>query len=133
MGLRPHFLTKVKMQFPKILFFIDGPVPTDEDYAAAADLGVPSSFRNAQHCENVNPEPCDGVTGCVPKEYQRFASAEAAIKAWRDKMTGKRDSAKAAVGGAAPKAAKTAPAAQAQASPPAPVGNTGTKPAWGSQ
>lgn len=70
------------MKPAKILYFVDGPAPTPEDFAAAADLSATVNFRNAQA---VPSEPhaleiCDGVAGKVPAIYaERFPDAETAI------------------------------------------------------
>ena len=104
----------------KILYFIDGPVPTKADYAGAYALAPGNVvYRNSQHvpAEPHALEQCDGVAGNVPEIYAKaFPKAEEALakkKAEFDKLAEK-------VGDeAAPKAAKT---------PNKPA--TGDKPAW---
>lgn len=84
------------MQLPKILFFVKGPFPSDEQKAAAAAIGgAKVMFRNALAVDNEPHalEVCDGVTGDVPPIYaKRFpahgealAKHRAAIKALSEK------------------------------------------------
>lgn len=73
------------MKPAKILFFINGVLPTKADYEAATKLGNNANvlFRNAQHVpkEAHALERCDGVAGEVPEIYENaFPSAEEAIK-----------------------------------------------------
>jgi len=67
----------------KILFFVDGPSPTPEDFKAAQALNGQVMFRNARAVpsEVHSLEVCDGVAGdFVPELYaERFGSAEDAI------------------------------------------------------
>lgn len=87
---------------PKILFFIDGPVPSEVEKLDAFDLGVPVQFRNAQHVFKVEEE-ADGVAGVIPKAYAKHPTAEDALKAYKAEV--KKARAKLAeVGGKAPKA-----------------------------
>lgn len=70
------------MRPDKILYFIEGPLPTSEDYAAALELRANVVFRNALAVpeENSSLEPCDGVAGEVPPAYAKaYPPAEAAI------------------------------------------------------
>jgi hypothetical protein len=69
---------------PRILFFIDGDVPSKKEYAAAARLGPNTSFRNAQYINEEGAlETCDGVAGVVPKRYaEKYPSAEDALTAY---------------------------------------------------
>ena len=77
------------MKPAKILFFVDGPAPTPEDYAEAAELSATVNFRNARA---VPSEPhaleiCDGVAGKVPAIYaERFPSADEAISKKADEL-----------------------------------------------
>lgn len=77
------------MKPAKILFFVDGPAPTPEDYAEAAALNATVNFRNARA---VPSEPhaleiCDGVAGKVPPIYaERFPNAEEAITKKADEL-----------------------------------------------
>jgi hypothetical protein len=118
-----------------ILFFVDGPAPTAEDFAQAAAMPAKVVFRNARAVplEPHSMEICDGVAGCVPDLYaQKFPDAEEAIYTHAAKL----QALAASVGDSpAPKRApakKTAVAAPAKtdtpaaATPPAPGGT----PAW---
>lgn len=91
----------MNLKQPKIIFFIDGPVPSETEKLDAFDLGVPVQFRNAQHVTRVE-EDCDGVAGNVPAPYAKHASAEDALKAYKAEV--KKARAKLLeVGGKAPK------------------------------
>ncbi|ALH23589.1 hypothetical protein PM396_gp06 [Xanthomonas phage vB_Xar_IVIA-DoCa1] len=71
------------MKPAKILYFVDGPAPTPEDFAAAAELNASVSFRNARAVpsEAHSLEICDGVAGAVPPIYaEKFPDAAEAIK-----------------------------------------------------
>ena len=84
------------MKPDKILYFINGPLPTTEDYAAAAELRANVMFRNALAVspDGGSLEECDGVAGEVPLQYAKaYPPAEAAIartkaqlKALQDKI-----------------------------------------------
>jgi hypothetical protein len=69
---------------PRILFFIDGDLPSKKEYAAAARLGPNTSFRNAQYINEEGAlETCDGVAGEVPKRYaEAYPTAEAALESY---------------------------------------------------
>lgn len=77
------------MKPAKILFFVDGPAPSPEDYAEAAALNATVNFRNARA---VPSEPhaleiCDGVAGKVPAIYaERFPAADEAISKKADEL-----------------------------------------------
>lgn len=105
------------MKSPKIIYFIQRPVPTPEQREEAASLGVSTiTFRNASF---IGPqetcEKCDGVIGHVPATYKHLPSAQEAIAAWKAGMKPK------------PVAAPTATAAVS--APPAPVVPPVTAPA----
>jgi hypothetical protein len=76
------------MKTPKIIYFIDGPVPTPADKAEANALrgkGVSVVFRNARYVEVESGvgEPADAVTGAaVPLAYKDFKSAEEVVAAF---------------------------------------------------
>lgn len=56
-----------------ILFFIDGPVASDDELAKAKTLDGQVCFRNAWLINDTDiPEPCSYVTGLVPKSYSKF-------------------------------------------------------------
>lgn len=71
------------MRPDKILYFIEGPLPTSEDYAKALELRANVMFRNAQAVpvdSSSALEECDGVAGEVPPSYAaKYPPAEAAI------------------------------------------------------
>jgi hypothetical protein len=54
-------------QQQQILFFVDGPVPTAEDHAAAKALGT-TCFRNARK-QGAPPKGGCKVAGHVPENY----------------------------------------------------------------
>lgn len=80
------------MKAPKILYFIDGPVPSPADKAEANALrgkGVSVVFRNARYVEVDGgvDEPADGVTGAViPASYAEHASADTVVTAFQAKL-----------------------------------------------
>lgn len=70
------------MKPAKILYFVDGPAPTSEDFQKAADLPATVVFRNARAVpsEEHSLEICDGVTGHVPAIYaKKYPKADEAI------------------------------------------------------
>jgi hypothetical protein len=59
------------------LFFILGPVPTEEDRAAADALAGNVAFRNASLVpEGSAPEKADFVAGAIPEIYKDFPKAK---------------------------------------------------------
>ena len=64
------------MKTPKVLFFINGPVPTADDRQQAAELeaqGNNVGFRNLQWVTpDAGIEIFDALAGAVPKLYQDF-------------------------------------------------------------
>lgn len=88
---------EVQIKKAKILFFVDGPAPTPEDFKASQELNGDVMFRNARAVpsEQHSLEICDGVTGSplrdaegeivegetiVPQLYaERFPDASEAI------------------------------------------------------
>ena len=62
---------------PKILYFIDGPVPNASNRLEANAMkgkGAQVVFRNARFADETagNPEPCDGVAGDpIPDLYKK--------------------------------------------------------------
>lgn len=68
----------------KILFFVNGPAPSADDYAKAASISANVCFRNARcvAADATGLEDCDGVTGAVPPVYSaKFPTAEDALEA----------------------------------------------------
>ena len=57
----------------KILFFINGSVPTEAEKKSASEIEGSVVFRNAKFAGNEPPEPCDGVVGAVPENYKVFS------------------------------------------------------------
>ena len=75
------------MKPAKILFFVDGVAPTQEDYEAASKLTAQVVFRNARAVPSEGAlEECDGVAGHVPAPYAELPAAEEAIKAHAAKL-----------------------------------------------
>lgn len=69
------------MKLAKVLFFVAGNMPTQEDFEAAADLKATVSFRNASAIlPDGYVEVCDGVAGEVPESYAHLPTAAEAIK-----------------------------------------------------
>ena len=56
----------------KILFFIDGPVPSQADLDAAEALGT-RAFRNARHAGGPPKDGCK-VAGAVPASYRKASN-----------------------------------------------------------
>jgi len=75
---------------PRVLFFIDGPVPSVTDKQQANTLrgqGAIVSFRNVRYVGEVGAgveEKAHGVAGAVPDVYAGHTTAEDAIKAYQD-------------------------------------------------
>jgi hypothetical protein len=78
------------MKLPYILFFIEGPFPSDKEKAEKASISnAKVVFRNATAVppENHALETCDGVTGKVPEIYAKtFPNAETAISAYKEAL-----------------------------------------------
>lgn len=129
------------MKPAKILYFVDGPAPTPEDFQAAAELNATVVFRNARAVpsEAHSLEICDGVAGKVPPIYaEKYPDADEAIS----KKAAELKALTSKVGDApAPKASgKPAGGAQGQgkanapatppAAPAAPAAPAGGAPSW---
>ena len=56
----------------KILFFINGPVPTEAEREQAAQIVGNVVFRNAKFADGESCEQCDGVAGSVPENYKHL-------------------------------------------------------------
>lgn len=77
-GPAPKFDARNKRKASKVLFFIGGSRPTDEEYAQAIAIGPGVMFRNARKIVLGAPlENCDAVAGpAVPPDYaDRFPPA----------------------------------------------------------
>lgn len=71
------------MKPAKILYFINGPLPTKEQRKEAEDIKASVHFRNAQYVpsESHALEICDGVAGEVPEIYKKaFPNYKEALK-----------------------------------------------------
>lgn len=59
-----------KRRASKVLFFVNGAMPTEAEYAAAEAIGPGCVFRNARKIVPGAPlENCDAVAGAVPEDY----------------------------------------------------------------
>lgn len=84
------------MKQPKILFFIAGFAPTEEEREAAAALGeeVQVSYRNASFIDPEHrAEQCDGVISLIdmPKPYIDHPHAEDALAEWKAAVQKRRE------------------------------------------
>ncbi|UYE91990.1 hypothetical protein KJBENDCP_00020 [Klebsiella phage vB_KmiS-Kmi2C] len=71
----------------KILFFVDGPAPSNKDFEAAENMKAHVVFRNARAVSDAESlEQCDGVAGMIPEIYKNKPSAEEAIKGFKKKV-----------------------------------------------
>lgn len=67
------------LKHPRILYFIKGPIPSEDDQFKARQFGTNVVFRNAIFADTLAAEPCAGVTGEVPPEYaKKYPTAEVA-------------------------------------------------------
>ena len=104
------------MKQPKILFFIEGFAPNEEELKLAASLGegVQVAYRNSQFIDAQHrAEDCDGVIAVidVPQPYENHPNAEDALAVWKQAVEERR----ALVGDKpAPAGEKTQDAAQAE-------------------
>lgn len=105
-------------KFPRILFFISGSLPTEEQFVSAESYGPNVSFRNGLLVPaDGTLEVCDGVAGSVPDRYaDAYPSAEEAIKAYKEA----REARLAAVGDTLP-AKPVDPSSEDNKTPPAPA------------
>ena len=123
------------MKPAKILFFVDGPAPTPEDFTAASELNGTVVFRNARAVpsEAHSLEICDGVAGVVPDIYAKaYPEAAEAIKkkaAELKELTSKVGDSPAPK----PKGGKTGQQAPQQPQTPAPAPQGQQQPAAGQQ
>lgn len=79
-------------KFPRILFFINGPLPTEEQQNEALEYGFNVAFRNADLISADGcREECDGVAGEVPERYADKPHADEALAAWSRKLRGIED------------------------------------------
>lgn len=73
------------LKAPKILYFLEGPVPkANEEVVAYAKYGPSVYFRNGALADSdATVEPCDGVAGTVPQAYAHFPAADNVIQTYR--------------------------------------------------
>lgn len=110
----------------KILFFVNGPAPSAENYAEAATISANVCFRNARcvPADATGLEECDGVTGAVPPVYAaKFPTAEDALEARAEKIKALAEKVgdEAAPKKTAAKADDKAPAKEPASAPAAPA------------
>lgn len=83
--------------FPRILFFIAGSTPTDEEFEAAQKYLPNMAFRNAAFVDASasvgSLEHCDGVAGMVPEVYakNRPTAEEAGEKFMQEHQNARED------------------------------------------
>lgn len=84
------------LKIPVILYFINGPLPSEGDKAAAEkyDGKAKVVYRNAYHVQDTDAlEKADGVAGAVPPRYKEvYKNAEESIKEYesdKKKLTDK--------------------------------------------
>jgi hypothetical protein len=72
-------------KWPRILFFINGSIPSEEEVAEAESLGFNVTFRNALFVAAEGAlEACDGVAGDVPERYAaKYPSAEEVVEEFK--------------------------------------------------
>lgn len=71
----------------KILYFVDGPAPSNEDFEAAENMKAHVVFRNARAVSDAESlENCDGVAGLIPEIYKNKPKAEDAISSFYKKV-----------------------------------------------
>ena len=65
----------------KVLFFINGSLPTEDELLQAKGIDAKVCFRNALMIgDEHKPEDCDFVTGAIPEAYFEFPEWEFEIK-----------------------------------------------------
>lgn len=73
---------------PVILYFINGPMPSEGDKKAAEKFDGKAKvvYRNAYHIQDTDAlELADGVEGAVPPRYKEvFQSGDAAVKKYEE-------------------------------------------------
>ena len=73
----------------KILYFIEGPIPTEEELHYAKQLSGEVTFRNAAGVTDDTHaiELCDGVAGKVPEVYaHRYPQAQTSMDKTREQL-----------------------------------------------
>lgn len=76
---------------PRLLYFIDGPKPSEDDLAAAVAITeYDVAFRNAQLVPGTGAlENCQAVAGCVPPTYRHLPTVGGEELDAGDAMTAK--------------------------------------------
>lgn len=73
-------------KIPKILFFIAGGSPTEQEALEASQMGIGKvPFRNVQFVyPDSPPEVCDGVAGIIKPPYHQMPRADVVLKDYWD-------------------------------------------------
>lgn len=107
------------LKAPRILYFIKGITPQDDEIADAYQFGSNVTFRNAALVGTEGAtEKCDGVAGAVPKLYAGLPDGKQVIAEYNAKIAYK-----------APVAASANPPAPPV--PPAPPAPAAANDGWG--
>lgn len=76
------------LKIPVILYFINGPLPSEGDKKAAEKFDGKAKvvYRNAYHVQDTDAlEKADGVMGAVPPRYKEaYKMADDAVKSYED-------------------------------------------------
>jgi len=120
------------MKPAKILFFVDGVAPSNEDFEAASKLTAQVVFRNARAVPPEGAlEECDGVAGKIPPTYaEAYPEADEAIKAHAAKLAALAKKVGDSPAPKAPAKPANAPATAAKAQAPAQPAKPTSAPAW---
>ena len=120
----------------KILFFIDGPMPSEKDYEEAEKIGgARVVFRNGLAVPADGAlEECDGVAGNVPERYKEaYPDAKTAIASVK-KANGREKANADELVGENSQTAQTAPQPNNATAQATNAATQGTKPqVWGAQ
>ncbi|WNO48654.1 hypothetical protein [Achromobacter phage nyashin_LB6] len=75
------------MKHPKIIFFTRGIVPNKKEAAAIKSIPFPVSVRNSEHIGPKDAcEPCAGVLGHVPDQYDDYPDGAKVVQAYIEKV-----------------------------------------------
>lgn len=75
------------MKHPKIIFFTRDTVPNKKETAAIKAIPFPVSVRNARHIGPKDAcEPCAGVLGHIPDQYDDHPDGAAVIAEYVEKV-----------------------------------------------
>lgn len=118
---------------PRILYFIGGALPTDEQQRDAMRYGPNCVIRNGRYADaDGAPERCDGVAGMVPEPYKNLPDGAAVYKAYLDKTNALTIAVSATPAAPVAPAAPLAPPA-APVAPVAPAAPAAPDSGWGQQ